>query len=87
MPAVSQFLSIIFDSWLMDPDAQITITKADFAFLDHPSYLSVGQPIRMTAMELNVLETAPQRRLGMLSDAMRLKIKEAATKQRHSYRR
>lgn len=77
-PIGLKFIAINSDPWPFDADAQITITKADFGFLDRQSYISVSRPIRLMAMDLNVLNTAPHRRIGSCSAEMRQKIKNAA---------
>jgi len=79
-PQALKFISINSAAWPMDPAAQLQVTPADFGFLTHTSFISVGQPIRLTTLELNVLTTAPQRRLGVITAQMATKIKAAAAK-------
>ena len=73
-----KFIAINSDPWPFDANAQIVVTKAEFNFLTHKSYISVCQPIRLTPIDLNVLNTAKHRRLGHCSAEMRQRIKKAA---------
>lgn len=77
-PETLKFIPINTNPWNLDPPSQIEVTKVDFGFLTHKSYVSVCEPIRLTSMELSPLQSAPHRRLGDVPAPMRPKIKKAA---------